>query len=229
MEEREVRTLGLDTRWVGEGQSFDSATRRVTGRRGAPSSFSRTGLGIWGAIKPEVVEYGGDFLKTESEAPNISAPTCGSACYPPLLRSTLNDGPVFDRDDVGTSYSTPKVSRIAAHIQNVLPDESCLLYRALIVQSARWPEWASDLTAEEQTALISRIGYAIPDMERATTNTDYRTALMTKGEEDIKAGQCHVHQVPIPLEIRRAGADYIVLVEVAAAEMHATATAAFAA
>lgn len=96
----------------------------------------------------------------------------------------------------------------------MLPKESCLLYRALIVQSARWPNWAKDLPPEEQTALISRIGYGVPDIERATTNTDYRTTLIAEGEQEIKPGGCHVYQVPIPDAIRRAGLDYNILVEV---------------
>ena len=95
-----------------------------------------------------------------------------------------------------------------------MPDESCLLYRALIVQSARWPEWARDLTPEQQTALITRIGYGVPDIERATANTDHRTTLITEGEQEIKPGGCHVYQVPIPQDIRRAGSDYNILVEV---------------
>jgi hypothetical protein len=188
--------------------------RSVATRVGDPSAFSRSGLGIWDSIKPEVVEFGGDFLRTAGATPSVSAPSHAKECYPPLVRSTLNGGPAFDRDDVGTSYAAPKVTRIAARLQAVMPEESCLLYRALIVQSARWPEWAKDLTTEEQTALIARIGYGVPDIERATTNTDYRTTLITEGEQEIKPGGCHVYQVPIPEAIRGAGPDYSILVEV---------------
>lgn len=188
--------------------------RSVATRAGDPSAFSRSGLGIWDSIKPEVVEFGGDFLRTAGATPSVSAPSHAKECYPPLVRSTLNGGPAFDRDDVGTSYAAPKVTRIAARLQGVLPEESCLLYRALIVQSARWPDWAKDLTPEEQTALIGRIGYGVPDIDRATTNNDYRTTLITDGEQEIKPGGCHVYQVPIPEAIRRAGPDYNILVEV---------------
>jgi hypothetical protein len=188
--------------------------RSFASRTGEPSAFSRSGLGIWDSIKPEVVEFGGDFLRTPGAAPSVSAPGHAKVCYPPLLRSTLHGGPAFDRDDVGTSYAAPKVTRIAARLQAVLPQESCLLYRGLIVQSARWPDWAKDLTPEQQSALIARIGYGVPDIERATTNTDFRTTLISEGEQEIKPGGCHVYQVPIPKEIRRAGPDYTILVEV---------------
>ena len=145
---------------------------------------------------------------------SVSAPGHVKECYPNLVRSTLRGGPAFDRDDVGTSYAAPKVARIAAHLQATLPEESSLLYRALIVQSARWPVWAVDLPPEEQTALIARIGYGIPDIERASSNTPYRTTFVTGGEQEIRQGGCHVYQVPIPNDIRRAGPEYNILVEV---------------
>ena len=72
-------------------------------------------------------------------SPTVDTPTIGRDCYPELVRSTMHGGPAVDRDEVGTSYAAPKVTKIAARLQSVLPDESSLLYRALIVQSARWP------------------------------------------------------------------------------------------
>lgn len=188
--------------------------RSFASRPGEPSAFSRSGLGIWDSIKPEVVEFGGDFLRTPGDAPSVTAPGHAKECYPPLVRSTLHGGPAYDRDDVGTSYAAPKVTRIAARLQSVLPEESCLLYRALIVQSARWPDWARNIPPEQLTALMARIGYGVPDVERATTNSVHRTTLITKGEQEIKPGSCHIYQVPIPNEIRSAGADYTILVEV---------------
>ena len=199
---------------VGYGVYENAGWQSFASQRGAPSAFSRSGLGIWESIKPEVVEFGGDYLRTAGDKPDVSAPSHAKECYPPLVRSTLHGGPAFDRDDVGTSYATPKVTRIAAGLQTVLPEESCLLYRALIVQSARWPDWARGLPPNEQTALMARIGYGVPDMKRATMNTDYRTTFITTGDQEIKPGGCHVYQVPIPEEIRRAGFDYDILVEV---------------
>jgi hypothetical protein len=61
---------------------------------------------------------------------------------------------------------------------------------------------------------MARIGYGVPDIERATTNSAHRTTLITEGEQEIKPGSCHVYQVPIPSEIRSAGPDYTILVEV---------------
>lgn len=137
--------------------SFEEGNwRSSAGELGERSSFSRNGLGIWDVVKPEVVEYGGDHL-VGSDPLRIATPEVGRQCYPELVRSTLHAGPAVDRDAIGTSYSTPKVTHLAAHLQALLPSEPCLLYRALIVQSARWPSWA--------LALLERFR-AIKDRDR---------------------------------------------------------------
>lgn len=188
--------------------------RSFASERGHPSAFSRSGPGIWDTIKPDVVEFGGDCLRTSGDTPSVSTPTFARPCYPELVRSTLHGpGPVCDRDEVGTSFAAPKVTRIATRLQATLPDEPCLLYRALIAQSARWPEWAAALTPEEKTKLLRRIGYGVPDMERATSNSDYRATFVSHGEKGISPGECHVFQIPIPIELRRPGDDYEILVE----------------
>ena len=182
---------------------------------GHPSAFSRSGHGIWDSIKPEVVEYGGDNLVSRNTPENVGTPECGRDCYPELVRSTMYPpGPAYARDAVGTSYATPKVSRIAAQLQSVLPKESCLLYRALIVQSARWPNWALDAKREEQANIIRWIGYGIPNMDRAVSNTEYRTTLISSGDRQLNARGCHIYQIPIDKEMRRPGHDYDVLIEV---------------
>ena len=190
--------------------------RSLAPGNGHPSAFSRSGLGIWGVIKPDVVEYGGDELVTAVTPPDVGTPTHGRDCYPELVRSTLYPpGPPYDRDGaVGTSFAVPKVSRIAARLQEVLPEESCLLYRALIVQSARWPEWAANAQTGDMLNVLRRIGYGIPDMERATTNTEHRTTLISAGENYIKAGECHIYQVPIPISMRGPADEFDIRIEV---------------
>ncbi len=200
---------------------------------GQPSAFTRTGPGIWNIIKPEVVEYGGDGIRTESNPPDVQVGGRIASACPELVRSTMfPPGPAFDRDQVGTSFAAPKVARIAAQLQSILPDEPALLYRALIVQSARWPLWADALLTEvrglnprrdqarrtqllEQLAQVIRlIGFGIPDESRATANNDHRTTLITSGEISIKARECHIYQVPIPESLRRPGDDFDIRIDV---------------
>ena len=202
-------SVGSVARAVFESTGWKSFATEV----GMPSGFSRPGLGLWGCIKPEVVEYGGDCLRDTGNPPNVSTPSIARECYPELIRSTADGGPGYDRDQVGTSFAAPLVSKIAAAVQSVLPDQSSLLYRGLIVQSARWPEWAAQLSAERKAELFRRIGNGVPDIDRATSNTDYRTTFITDGEREIGPGDCHVYQVRIPEAVRRAGADFVVRID----------------
>ena len=199
---------------VAYGAFEEEGWRSLAFEDGHPSAFSRAGLGIWGSIKPDVVEYGGDCLVSGTNPPIVSTPTVGHDCYPELVRSTMHGGPPFERDEVGTSFAAPKVTRIAARLQSLLPDESCLLYRALIVQSAKWPHWAESLSKAEQAHVLRRLGYGIPDIGRATTNTEHRTTFITRKGRSIGAGDCHIYQVPIPDAIRRPGDEYDIRLDV---------------
>lgn len=199
-----VGSIAYDTAELGAWRTF--ATQPA-----GPSAFSRSGPGIWNVIKPEVVEYGGDAVRTNNVPPDIQAGGRIPTACPNLVRSTLHGpGPAADRDAAGTSYATPKVARIAAQIQRVLPVEPALLYRALVVQSAQWPAWAEDLLtrlrnppldmsqAEKQALFAAAssafrcLGFGIPDEARATTNTDHRTTLITSSDTEIHAGECHI-------------------------------------
>lgn len=186
--------------------SYHALSYSSISQKDKPSAFSCSGLGIWDTIKPEVVEYGGDLIKDESIPPNIIS---RKEVCPELVRSTLNGGPAVAADTVGTSYATPKVSHIAACLAAELPDESCLLHRALIVQSARWPEWA-----EEKLDTVRQIGYGIPNIDRALGNSPNRITLITRGNNRIKARQAHVYQVKLPDKLRTQGEEHEILVEV---------------
>ena len=190
--------------------SYHALSSSSISQKDKPSAFSCSGLGIWDTIKPEVVEYGGDLVKDEGKPPQITHPK--DVC-PELVRSTLNGGPAVAADSVGTSFATPKVSHIAARLAAELPNESCLLYRALIVQSAKWPEWtrADDVN---KLHVIRQIGYGIPNIDRALGNSPNRITLITRGNLHIKAKQAHVYQVKVPERLLSQGEDIQILVEV---------------
>ena len=179
----------------------------------APSAFSRTGLGIWDVIKPDVVEFGGDYLLSVSG--DVSTPEHAEVCYPQTVRSTLEGGPSVAREVAGTSFAAPKVARLAAKLQAILPDEPCLVYRALIAQSARWPGWAYESDDPDQKLRYLRsFGYGIPNEERATSNNVYRSTLISQGEQTIVPGKAKVFQIPVPPEMNKPGDDFDIQVEV---------------
>jgi hypothetical protein len=210
--------------------------RTFAPERGHPSAFSRTGPGIWDVIKPEIVEYGGDDVRTRNLPIDVQAGGQIPEACPELVRSTMfPPGPPFDRDATGTSFATPKVARLAAQLQQLLPAEPTLLYRALIVQSARWPAWAEHILTDlrhrdpedpefdylrreqlltEASRIIRCMGYGIPDKSRATSNTDHRTTFITSGEIPIRARDCHIYQVPIPPEMRGPADEFDIRIDV---------------
>jgi hypothetical protein len=175
------------------------------------SSFSCTGFGIWNTIKPEVVEYGGDFVIDSDTSPSFTTP---EPVCPQLVRSTLNGGgPLVSADAIGTSFAAPKVTHIAAALAVAYPDDSALLYRALIVQSARLPNWTND-SVEKLYHGIRTMGYGIPNLDRALRNSPTRVTLRTQGSERIKAKQAKVYQVQIPDFVLRQGEGFDILIEI---------------
>ena len=78
-----------------------------------------------------------------------------------------------------------------------------------------------DVTSERRDELVADvsrairfIGYGVPSEERATTNSDYRTTLITDGETAIRARECHVYQVPVPAALRAQADEFDVRVDV---------------
>lgn len=176
-----------------------------------PSSFTRTGFGLWDSIKPEVVEFGGDFAGDTGTPPALTTPP--EVC-PQLIRTTRDGGPPHAQDNVGTSFSAPKVAHIAGQLAALFPDRETLLYRALIVNSARWPQWAEQASVTKGPQIVRSMGYGVPDLERATENTTNRITLITETPYEIKAQEGFIFGIPIPQELRRPGDEFQVRIDV---------------
>jgi hypothetical protein len=188
----------------------DGARRSFATFPDHPSAFSRAGHSpLWGVVKPEVVEYGGDRIREE---PLSRVMPTHSDTAPELIASTLHGAPAISKDDVGTSFAAPKVAHIAAHLQSLFPDASALLYRALIVQSARWPSWAE--AESERDKVLRLIGYGLPSLERATTNNPSRITLITEAAQEIWSKQYHLYQLRIPDRIRGAAQEGRIRIDV---------------
>ncbi len=173
-----------------------------------PSAFTRTGLGIWDSIKPELVEYGGDYVIEKVGANRLASQKQETSIH--LVRSTLNGGSATSIDGIGTSFSAPKVSGILAELQRLFPEETTLLYKALIIQSARWPDRI--FNEDARLSFLRLYGYGLPNLERATTNTDYRVTLVNS--LNISPKEADIYEVKLPESMRRVGDSFDILVEV---------------
>jgi hypothetical protein len=175
-----------------------------------PSGFSRAGYGEpWAVVKPEVVEVGGDLVYSKNP-PRLVRPLREVSIE--LLNSTMHGAPAYSKDGTGTSFAAPKVAHIAAHLQNLFPAASPLLYRALIVQSARWPRWTEN--AADKDKVLRLIGYGVPSLERATKNSATRVTLITPDAERLPSKQLHLYAVRIPDELRNAALEARIRIDV---------------
>jgi hypothetical protein len=189
---------------------FEDQDRQSFGKKDMVSSFSRCGPGIWRMIKPDIVEYGGDFIREKGANPNLSVTNATMV----EVVSTTAGGANAIGYDLGTSFATPKVAHIAAAILKNIPAASSNLMRTLIVQSARLPGVAFQ---RPQVKDIQAMGYGIPDKVRATENSESRITLIA--EDRIRPRQAQVYTIKIPDEIRSAGNEFDILVEVTVAFM----------
>ncbi|MBE2218287.1 MAG: S8 family peptidase [Ignavibacteria bacterium] len=169
------------------------------------SPFSRSGLGLWGSIKPDVVEFGGDYLKNKLSTEIITH----ESTSPELVNSTLYGANAVGRDSCGTSFSTPKVSYIASRLQTEHPEESTQMYRALIIQSARLPDHCIGSPTLND---FRYFGYGIPDINRALGNSEGRITFIQNGS--IKPKNADIYHLKIPDNLKGEGRDFRVLVEV---------------
>lgn len=169
------------------------------------SPFSRTGLGIWNCIKPDVVEFGGDLAKNKLSTELIT----NEIISPELVNSTLYGASAVGKNSCGTSFSAPKVSYIAARLQAEHPKESAQMYRALIVQSARLPEHCFHNPTFND---FTHYGYGIPDVNRALNNSASRITFIQSGK--VKPKMADIYRVGIPNELRGEGKGFRILVEI---------------
>lgn len=164
--------------------------RGATGKRSA-SPFTRAGA-LRNVIKPELVEEGGDLaIDTQLDRWTANAglriPTTGP--------DYATDGKLFTYTD-GTSVAAPKVANLVARLLATMPDAPANLVRALLVNSASYPEGAQNYTKEQKLRLC---GFGVPNLDRASHCTDSRATLFFTGEIAIDA--VHVFDIPVPDEL----------------------------
>ncbi|MEZ4801306.1 MAG: S8 family peptidase [Gelidibacter sp.] len=176
------------------------------GKKNFVSAFSRTGSGIWGMVKPDVVEFGGGLVKSKNGINSIRE---NSTTSPELIRSTLHGGSAYGKDSTGTSFSAPKVSHIVARLKELYPKENNNLLRALTVQGARLPE---NHFLQPTTESIKHFGYGVPSLDRVTNNTEQRVTFYNTAK--IKAEEGHIYSLKIPENIRNQANEFDVLIEV---------------
>jgi subtilisin family serine protease len=182
-----------------------------------PSPFTRSGPGVNGMIKPDLVEYGGDLVLTKGTGVtvhrDIGVVTAEFNYHMEGLLALNN----------GTSFSAPKISHAAAKLWKEMPNATSNLIKALLISSANIPknkERPKPLDrlnlkngdSNEQKFLLNIYGNGIPSFEKAFST--YNRALLVD-ENEISLNNIIIYEIPVPLDFYKAGSGRMLTVTLA--------------
>lgn len=160
-------------------------------RHDQPSPFSRGGGSIKGAVKPELVAYGGNWAHNRANGHLIKRgmgelSTCKGFAEGRVLA-----------EDTGTSFAAPHVAHLAARLLPELPPNASMnLVRALLLANARRPRASIDLWAGDEDKLARSIGYGQVDPGHLFRSTEEEVLLIA--EANLANKRHHFYEIPIP-------------------------------
>ena len=178
----------------------DDLDHRPVARADQPSPFTRHGPSVNEAIKPELVDYGGNLL--------VNVRDGGRLVTGPQGVGELSTSREFAAgrpfaEDSGTSFAAPRVANAAAKILGELPGASVDLCRALLVSHARAPAACCELFADDGSALRNVTGYGLVD--RSALYRSVESCVTLWAEESIEHRRHHFYEVPVPDEFWSQG------------------------
>jgi hypothetical protein len=160
---------------------------------GEPSSFTRSGPGLGGAIKPELCELGGNqaydgMLRRVVQLSELSLVSMNRGYLQRLFTT-----------DVGTSVAAPRVAHMAARLLGSFPGASANLIRALLASSASVPGPSFNKLFGLGRDAVQRVcGYGRPSLDLAKYSEEDRAVLIS--ESTLGHDNFHVYEIPIPDE-----------------------------
>jgi hypothetical protein len=169
---------------------------------GQPAPFTRSGMSVGGAIKPDFVDEAGNAAVMRAS---------GRIRYHGLglvsLQSGFAGGGVF-REGFGTSFAAPIVAHKAARLVGKFPDGSVNLARAMLAVHARWPHATVQLLNPENNAtgkskVLRLAGYGKVDDAALFDSLDQVVTLYS--EEHIEHDKHHFYELPVPDEFWSQG------------------------
>jgi len=182
-----------------------------------PSPFTRIGPGINGAIKPELVHYGGNLCFT-----GIGSSFRRIYYEPGTAVMSLSHQPTQQlfSYNCGTSFAAPRVARIAALIEHGLTADleerpSPNLIRAVLASTADIPKASIDLLNSHGDihAPCKVCGYGFPCESDALKSHDSRVTMVYQGS--ISIDHFNVFAVPIPDVFRYTSGERKIIVTLA--------------
>ncbi|MBD2482067.1 S8 family peptidase [Planktothrix sp. FACHB-1365] len=174
---------------------------------GYPSPFTRTGFGVDGMIKPDVVDFGGDLVLDLSYREGLGLPKTkilpdNVAGVSVVTLSKDFNSSLFQICS-GTSFAAPRVANIAAQLFTKYPDASSNFIRALIVNCAVLPKeiptqfqcQGKKSKSEHIKKRLAIYGYGQPDLQRAMYSAK-NYVVLSEDNISIKVGYFHIYEIP---------------------------------
>jgi len=178
---------------------------------GYPSPFTRTGFGVDGMIKPDVVDFGGDVVidlkyKEGLDLPKSKLQLSDNVAGVSVVTLSKDLKSSLFQICSGTSFAAPRVANTAAQLFTKYPNASSNLIRALIVNSAILPkkippefECNKKQSQSENTKQIRKqlaiYGYGQADLERAMYSAE-NYVVLSEDNVFIKLGYFHLYEIP---------------------------------
>lgn len=185
-------------------QTSKESIKTPIAQENQPSPFTRTGPGINGMIKPELVECGGNLVLYEKYGRIIE--DWGGRIS--VLSNNITDNLI--RFDYGTSFSAPKVAHIAGQIANRFSNRSANFIKNMLLASAHYPfpdkNFYIDGGKDKNLKGLCEkaVGYGVPDFDRAINSYDNRAVLFDEGK--IGMNKVKVYSLELPeIFFREAG------------------------
>ena len=173
---------------------------RPVARSDQPSPFTRHGPSVNGAIKPDVVDYGGNMMIDARAGGHLMIGAHGTGELSTSIRFAT--GQPF-AEDSGTSFAAPRVANAAAHILKEYPQATADRCRALLVAHARTPSPCSQLFAGDDDALHNVTGYGLVD--RSALYRSLEDCVTLWAEDAIENRRHHFYEIPVPAEFWSPG------------------------
>lgn len=185
----------------------DVRRQAIANLSGYPSPFTRTGFGVDGMIKPDVVDFGGDLVLDLSYRESLGLPKVNvlpdSVAGVSVLTLCKDFKSSLFHICSGTSFAAPRVANLAAQLFTKYPEASSNLIRALIVNSALLPkEIPTEFQCKGNKSQSKQIkkqlaiyGYGQPDLQRAMYSAE-NYVVLSEDNILIKVGYFHIYEIP---------------------------------
>lgn len=196
------------------------------GQKDYPSVFTRIGKGVNKSIKPDFVDYGGNYSLRQIAGGNNRWLMTDQNLMEPTLNHTTEK--IF-KGFCGTSFSAPHVTHMAARLERALEKQlgqkpSANLIRAMLANSAKcsaeMETWGMNSTDTYYTGLdnpkrerLMRLNGYGKISDQSLVSTDNAVTLFA--EDKLPLRDFHLYKIPVPQQFAKIRAAKSITVSLA--------------